>query len=211
LQELEAQYDQRLAAGNRAAANAIHDQLTALSAKRDDLDRRERNLTVLAPFAGRWSTPQLDGRAGVYARHGDPLGRLVSDDALRVVILADQNVGPRLRNEMALGDTVRVRLRDEPDKEVAGRVTRFVESGRRRLPSEALGLSGGGEIMTDPDDPNTQRTARAYFEVHLDVDQRVALDAGFRPGQAVVARFSLPDRPIAAQAYRTVRQLLQNR
>ncbi|MFN3168318.1 MAG: PqqD family peptide modification chaperone [Phycisphaeraceae bacterium] len=211
LDELGAQYDQRLAAGNRAAANAIHDQLAALSAKRDDLDRRERDLTILAPFVGRWSTPKLDGRDGVYARHGEPLGRLVSDDALRVVILADQNVGPRLRNELSLGEAVRVRLRGEPDKQVVARVTRFVESGRRRLPSQALGLAGGGQIMTDPDDPNAQQTARAYFEVHLEIDQAQARDAGFRPGQAVVARFNLPDQPIAAQVVRIVRQLLQNR
>ena len=211
VQELQAQYDQRLAADNRAAASAIFDQLSALDARLDELNRRENNLTVHAPFAGRWSTPKLDGQDGVYARQGESLGRLVSDDTLRIVVLADQNVGPRLRNEMPIGASVRVRLRGEPDKEVAGRITQFVQSGRKRLPSQALGLAGGGEIMTDPQDPDAQETARAYFEVHLEIDRQQAIDQGFRPGQAVVARFSLPDKPIASQAYRIVRQLMQNR
>lgn len=212
LAELAAQYDRRLAAGDRAAAEAIDDQLAALSVRLEDLDRRERNLVIHAPtFAGRWSSPILDGRGGVYARQGESLGRVVSDEDLKVVVLADQNVGPRLRNELSIGSEVRIRLRGEPDREQVGRITRFNESGRRQLPSAALGLGGGGDIATDPDDPKSGQAARSYFEVELEIDNEQAIASGFRPGQAVVARFSLPDRPIAAQAYRIIRQLLQNR
>lgn len=211
LEMLRAQYEQRLAAGENTAAAAVYDQIAALRARMNDLDRREANLIVRAPFRGRWSSPQLDGLQGVYTRPGESLGRLVSDDALRIIVLADQNVGPRLRNELPIGSTVRVRLRGEPDREVAGRITKFIESGRKRLHSPALGLGGGGDMMLDPDDPEAQQTARAYFEVHLEVDPQVAAAGGYHPGQAVVARFSLPSRPIAAQVYRIVRQLLQNR
>eukprot|EP00752_Nemacystus_decipiens_P015226 g13559.t1 len=199
---LNAQYNQRLAEGQNAAAVAVGDQVAALEARLIDLDRREANLTLRAPFPGRWSSPQLDGWEGVYAQAGESLGRLVNDETLHIVVLADQNIGPRLRNELKLGEPVRVRLRGEPGREVVGTITRFIESGQQRLPSPALGLGGGGEMVTDPDDPNAQQTARAYFEVHLDVDRDLAAAAGYRPGQAVAARFSLPSRPIASQAYR---------
>lgn len=211
LQELAAQYDQYFASGNIVAAQAINDQIAALHSRLDDLDRRERNLILHAPFSGRWSSPQLDGRVGIYGRQGDSLGRVFSDESLRVVVLADQNVGPRLKEELSIGSPVRIRLRGEPGREVVGRITLFVESGRRRLPSQALGLGGGGDIVTDPDDPNSGQTARAYFEVHVEVEQADALASGFRPGQAVVTRFTLPDRPIASQVYLIIRQLLQER
>lgn len=211
LQELKAQYAQRLSEGKLATAQAIDDQRAALQTRLADLDRRENDLTIRAPFHGRWSSPELDGRDGIYARQGDSLGRLVNEDDFSVVILADQHVGPRLRNELAVGDAVRIRVRGEPDREIVGVIDAFIESGRKRLPSQALGMMGGGDIAMDPDDPNTQQTARAYFEVHLSVDQNEARDSGFRPGQAVVARFSLPDRPIAMQVIRIVRQLLQDR
>ncbi|MGB0766977.1 MAG: hypothetical protein ACPGYV_04640 [Phycisphaeraceae bacterium] len=211
IDELLARYHQRLSEGQLATAQAIDDQLAALRVRVADLDRREKNLTLTAPFAGRWSSPKFDGYAGVYARQGDPLGRLVSEDGARVVVLADQNVGPRLRSELAVGDEVRVRLRGEPDREVRATIAEFVQSGRKRLPSQALGMMGGGDIAMDPDDPNATQTARAYFEVHLQLNHGDATDQGFRPGQAVVARFSLPDRPIAAQVITIVRQLLQNR
>lgn len=211
LDELRSQYNQRLSEGQLATAQAIDDQRAALKARLQDLNRREQNLTVYAPIAGRWSSPQLDGYAGIYARPGDSLGKLVSEDQIKVVVLANQTVGPRLRNELSLGEPVCVRLRGEPDREVVGTITRFVESGRKRLPSDALGMMGGGDIAMDPDDPNASQTAQAYFEVHLSVDHADAVANGYRPGQAVVTRFSLPDRPIATQVYRIVRQLLQNR
>lgn len=211
LDELRAQYDQRLSEGQLATAQAIDDQRDALTTRLEDLNRREKNLTVLVPFTGRWSSPQLDGRMGIYAQQGDALGKLVSEECFNIVVLADQNVGPRLRNELSLGDAVRIRLTGEPDREVTGTITQFIESGRKRLPSEALGMTGGGDIVMDPDDPNASQTARAYFEVHLSVDYQLAVANGFRPGQAVVTRFTLPDKPIASQVYRIVRQLLQNR
>ena len=211
LDELQAQHAQRLAEGNAAAALAIDDQFAALSVRLADLDRREEGLTIRAPFAGRWSAPMLDGRAGIYGQQGEPLGRLVSDRQIRIVILADQNVGPRLKNELAIGSPVRVRLRGEPDREIEATIAQFINSGRKRLPSQALGLAGGGDIMTDPDDPNGGQAAQAYFEVHLNIEPEDASAQGFRPGQAVVARFSLPDQPIATQVIRIVRQMLQQK
>ena len=211
IDELKAQYNLRLSEGQRAAAQAIHDQMTAMQAKLEDLARRERNMTIYAPFAGSWSAPQLDGVAGMYAQQGSVLGKLVSENDFRVVALAGQDVGPRLRNELPIGSPVRIRLRGQPDREIAGKISAYVDSGRRRLPSDALGMMGGGDIAMDPDDPNATQTARAYFEVHLAFDQDEAIEAGFRPGQAIAARFSLPSRPIALQVIRIVRQLLQNR
>ncbi|MEM9345872.1 MAG: hypothetical protein AAGB26_04560 [Planctomycetota bacterium] len=211
LDELRARYDQQLSEGQLATARAIEDQRSALTSRLADLDRRQNNLTVTAPFAGRWSSPELDGQAGVYARQGDALGRLISEGDAKIVVFADQRIGPRLRNELAIGEPVSVRLRGEPDKEVTGSITAFIDSGRKRLPSQALGMMGGGDMAMNPDDPNTTETARAYFEVHIEVHHDEMLAHGFRPGQAVVARFTLPDKPIAIQAIRVVRQLLQDR
>jgi len=77
------------------------------------------------------------------------------------------------------------------------------------LPSEALGYAVGGSMPTIVEDPSGVRTAEKFFEIRIrpTPDKTVRLLSG----QRVVARFQLPSKPLAAQWYRTARQLLQRR
>ncbi len=202
-------YTQRLAEGESAAARAVNEQIDALQAQLERIEERQRGLAVEAPFAGAWSGGQADSITGRYVNRGEALGRIVSDRDLFVRVLADQAVGPRLRRELEVGDPVRLRVRGEPGVEVVGTIESFGESGRRQLPNATATVAGGGTLEVDPDNPESGRAAQAYFEV------RVALpdDAAqvLRPGQALSARFTLPDAPVAEQAYRVIRQLIQRR
>ncbi|MEM9414497.1 MAG: PqqD family peptide modification chaperone [Planctomycetota bacterium] len=204
-----AQYKQRLAQGESAAARAVNDQIAALQQRLDHIEAMQSDLTIRAPFAGRWSVGQGDSVTGRYVHRGEAVGRLVADDDPYVRVLADQAVGPRLRSELAVGEPVRLRVRGEPGIELFGTIESFAQSGRSQLSTPTATYAGGGDLEMDPDNPESGKTARAYFEL------RVALppdaEQTLRPGQALVARFTLPNAPIAEQAYRVVRQLIQRR
>lgn len=204
-----AQYTQRLAGGESAAARAVNGQIAALQQRLARIEQMQDELTVHAPFAGRWSVGQGDSVSGRYVRTGEPIGRLVSDDRLYVRVLADQAIGPRLREELKVGDPVRLRVRGQPGIEVVGTITAFGASGRSQLDTPTAAYSGGGNLELDPDDPESGKTARAYFELRVALPPE-AMEQ-LRPGQALVARFTLPDAPIADQAYRIARQLIQRR
>ena len=204
-----AQYTQRLAEGQSAAARAVNDQIAALEERLARIDEMERELTITAPFAGRWSGGQADSVSGRYVRRGEAIGRLVTDDELYVRVLADQAVGPRLQGEMKIGDPVRLRVRGEPGVEIVGTIAGFGESGRRQLSTPTATFAGGGDLEMDPDDPESGQTARAYFELRIELPPDA--HKNLRPGQALAARFTLPDAPIAEQAYRVIRQLIQRR
>ena len=209
LQLAAAQYTQRLAGGESAAARAVNEQIAALNEQLTRIEDQINDLTVYATFAGRWSGGQADSVSGRYVRRGEQVGRLVSGDDLFVRVLADQAVGPRLRSELSVGDPVRLRVRGEPGVEVVGTIASFAQSGRLTLPTATATMAGGGEMEMDPDEPEQGQAAQAFFEVHIALPPDAA--GSFQPGQALIARFTLPDAPIAVQAYRVARQLIQRR
>jgi len=77
------------------------------------------------------------------------------------------------------------------------------------LPSEALGYAVGGSMPTLSQDPRGTRAAEKFFEIRI----RPAPDSEVRllSGQRVIARIQMPSKPLAAQWWRSIRQLFQRR
>ncbi|MEM6550615.1 MAG: PqqD family peptide modification chaperone [Planctomycetota bacterium] len=187
-----------------------------LAATRDLLAKaRERraSLVMTAGFAGTW-TPALDDDVqGHYVRRGEPVGVLAETGRLTVRVAADQFEGPRL---LQADHRVEVRPTDQPDRGFSGRVVQAMPAGQRRLPSAALSEAAGGQIATDPTDPQGTTAAEPYFEIVIEPELGEAADAeqvawAMQHGQTVVVRFSLPDKPLLQQWYRSARQVLQRR
>jgi putative peptide zinc metalloprotease protein len=98
-----------------------------------------------------------------------------------------------------------------------------VEAGQDRLPSAAMGYAAGGAIRTDPKDPKGVKAAERFFQV--EIEPRAVRDpaVGSRPagkwdgkmplltGQRVTIRVDMPPRPLIAQWYRAILQLVQRR
>jgi hypothetical protein len=72
-----------------------------------------------------------------------------------------------------------------------------------------MGYAVGGSMPTLIDDPKGLETAEKFFEVRIkpNFDEPDQL----RPGQRVVARIQMPDKPLAVQWWRSIRQLFQRR
>jgi len=185
--------------------------LDALDQQLASVDERIERLHVRAPMAGRWIAPEWSRMRGLYAKRGERIGMVADVNDLIIRVAADQLLGPRIKNELpdgAVDAQVDVRVRGRPDVRFAGRIRHIDESGKRDLPSAALGYLGGGELAVTGEDESGTRTAEAFFEVVIDPMQS---PAELYSGQRVVVRFDLPKRPLLAQWIHSLQQLVQRR
>lgn len=204
-------------------------QAARLAAARQRLARIESRLaglTVTPGVRGTWLTDDAERLVGTYQQRGEKLGVVASLDDLVVRLTVDQNLGPRLIQEVPLGSPVELRVPGRPGDTVVAELESIRPAGDDRLPSAALSHAAGGPLATRPDDAEGRTAAERFFEVRLRV--RTGHDRApsasydhpeplrwFRPvlfpGQRVIARFDLPDRPLLSQGYLALRQLLQQR
>jgi len=189
-----------------AAVQVLDKYIAHAEAEIQRLKGRLAKLKVRAPLAGRWVAPDIDKKRGAYVRKGDRLGLVYSPDRLMIRTVVGQD-DKRLIDSAE--PDVQMRVRGCPDVAFDGQIMETMPAGRRRLPSAALGYSAGGPIPIDPKDPKGVAAAERFFEVLVAPDE----ESGVRlfPEQRVVARFTLPDEPLALQWWRSLMQLLQRR
>jgi putative peptide zinc metalloprotease protein len=104
---------------------------------------------------------------------------------------------------------VAVRLAGRVGARQDAAILREVPAASRDLPSVALTTEGGGGIAVDPRTRQTPQALLKYFQVELLLPQQPAtsLPVGLRAH----VRFDHGYEPLAAQAYRRVRQLFLER
>ena len=86
---------------------------------------------------------------------------------------------------------------------------RIVPAEKQRLPSQALGWAGGGDVPIAPDDPSGLKTVEPFFEVRAPVE--AAAHAVLLHGRSGKVRFALKPEPLLPRFSRWFRQLLQRR
>ena len=104
---------------------------------------------------------------------------------------------------------VEIRVKKRPDVKLTGEIEQVFPAGQQKLPYQAMGYAVGGSTPTLMDDPQGLDTAEKFFEVRIkpNLDHPDQL----RSGQRIVARIQMPDKPLAVQWWRSLRQLFQRR
>ncbi len=194
-----------------AAAQVQAQQLAAIQSQLERLREQHDQLKIIPAFPGVWVSPQVEQLQGAYVKRGEAVGLLATVDDLIIRAVADQRLGPRLREEVGMGKPVSVRVRGRPEDHFTGRIEKLSDTGGTRLPSVALGSVGGGAIHTREDDPDGLKAAEPFFEVQVNPDGAAESGVTLYNGQRVVVRFRLPGSPIAQQLWRSLRQLVQRR
>ena len=159
------------------------------------------------------------------SQRSDQLGEIVNLHHLIVRAAAANELSGQLLNEEeknAQGKIeVEIRVIGRPDVLIKGDVYQQ-DTGKRDLPSPALGYQVGGMINTATDDRNGTRAVDNFFEVRIErlrvagakgkpdvlVDQS---DLLILPGQRVVVRFTFAKKPLAVQLWRGLRQVFQKK
>jgi len=178
---------------------------------RDKLDNERANLAVArermaelvvhARTDGIFVVPQTADMPGRYYKKGDLLGYVIG----RAHPLARVVVPQEAIDEVRLGtDDVRVRLSENPETALQGRVVREVPAGDATLPSPALSAQSGGAIATDPRETKTSKALQRFFQFDVELEDADRID---HFGQRLFVRFEHRMEPLAVQWYRSIRLL----
>jgi putative peptide zinc metalloprotease protein len=169
------------------------------------LEERRARLIGRAQADGVLAATRAQDLPDRHLKQGELIGYVLSREALvaRVVIPQDdidlvrtRLAGAELRFADSIGHRARVTLLRPP----AG--------GVDELPSPALGLSGGGRIPTQANDPNGVKTVERVFLLDLALPEDRP-PAAF--GERVYVRFDHGREPLVGQGLRRLRQLFLGR
>ena len=190
-----------------AAAQILAEQIQALQEKIARVDFELSSLHLQPAIAGTWVSPDIETTQGTYLHRGQQIGLVAGLDHVRIRATAGQNLAAILLEQAY--EQLEIRVKGRPDVMLTGEIEEIFPAGQEVLPSEALGYAVGGSMPTLVQDPSGVRTAEKFFEIRI----RPMPDSSVRllSGQRVVARFQLPSKPLAAQWWRSVRQLFQRR
>jgi len=182
---------------------------TELDQVRIELAREEQRAALLRVRADRdgiFVMPDPDDAIGRFAQRGQLLAYVVPPAGARTVraTVSQEDVQLVRRGVRQ----VRIKLDDLPARTIAVQGMREVPAGTDRLPSAALGTTGGGQTLVDPRDEKGMRSLNRVFQIDLELARAVPR-AGF--GERAYVRFDLPWEPLGVQLWRRTRQVLLSR
>jgi putative peptide zinc metalloprotease protein len=198
--ELEAEYNAEFVS-DKTKAQIARDKLDGERANLAVARERMAELVVHARTDGIFVVPQRADMPGRYYKKGDLLGYVIG----RAHPLARVVVPQEAIDEVRLGtDDVRVRLSENPETALHGRVVREVPAGDATLPSPALSAQSGGAIATDPRETKTSKALQRFFQFDVELEDADRID---HFGQRLFVRFEHRMEPLAVQWYRSIRLL----
>lgn len=190
-----------------SAAQILGEQIQALDEQIGRVDGQIAALTVRAPIAGTWVSPDIEKMRGAYLRRGEKVGLVAGLDRVIIRATAGQQEAATLIEEAQSG--VEIRVKDQPDLQLGGTVEKILPAGQEQLPSAALGYAAGGSVAISPADPRGMKAAERFFEIR--VAPAGNADVRLLSGQRVIVRFARRDKPLLAQWWRSLLQLIQKR
>jgi putative peptide zinc metalloprotease protein len=185
---------------NQVEADIVKDEIHTIRAGLVRAQERLDGLIVRSPADGTFLLDRPQDLVGRYVYQGDLIGFVadLSTATVRVAVTQEDMGLIRSRTEQ-----VDVRFADKLTETIAATVSHEVPASSTRLPSAALGVTGGGQLLVDPNDEAGTRTLNSVFHIELDVDRAVS-----QIGGRTYVRFSHGYEPIGVQWYRRLRQLL---
>jgi putative peptide zinc metalloprotease protein len=190
-----------------AAVQILAEQIEALQEKIARVEFELSSLSLKPALSGTWISPDIEKTSGAYLRRGEQVGIVADLEDVRVRATAGQELAALLVEQAY--EQLEIRVKGRPDVMLTGKIEKIFPAGLEVLPSEALGYAVGGNMPTLSQDPSGKKAAEKFFEVRIrpNPDSSVSLFSG----QRVVARIRMPSKPLAAQWWRSVRQLFQRR
>ena len=200
LAELESKYSAALQE-NIVEAEIINDELKIMHNNVDRMREKLAEMTVTSPVEGVFVLSDFRDLTGYYVKQGDTLAYAIKYEDLSVRVAVPQDsiglVRKRTKN-------VQLRLVSDVASVHSSSVIREIPAATYILPSKALAVGGGGQIITDPFDSDGVRTKQQYFQF----DVSLPADVGHAYiGQRVYVRFSHGYEALATQWYRALSEL----
>ncbi len=203
----------RARSGPIAAHDAHAARHAAVAVQIAALETERASYVIRTDADAQWEPLAAARLAGAWVRRDDPrpLGAVLRPAPTEIHLVLDQWDGPlalaALGHEAA--PLVPLRLRGETAASFRARLLGPGEEARDALPSPALAHFAGGRIPARPDARGEARPIERVFALRLAPEDPAPPQ--LRHGARVEARIALPPAPLAEQAWRRLRQLLQPR
>lgn len=204
LRALQARYEAQ-SYYDRVQAAVTKEELMAVQAGLARTRERSRDLTIASPVEGILVLPGEKDLPGRYVNQGQLLAYVIQDTppTIRTVVSQADVDLVRRHNEGVL-----VRLTEDLDQIYEAKVLREVPGAEARLPSNALGMAGGGQLAVAPWDREGVQAMENLFHFELQLPP----EAGqAKMGARVYVRFDHGSIPLAYQWYRSLRQMFLKR
>jgi putative peptide zinc metalloprotease protein len=187
---------------------AIQEEIAMLRGSIAEIEAQKASAIIRAPQAGIWVDVGLMGHRGSWLRKGTELGKILAPDGYVFQAVLQQEAAESIAE--ARTETARLRLEGARGQSVPLTELRLVPYSRRDLPSQALTPFGGGNLAVSAQDGSQGQAVERFFLLMARFDHEVAPDGALQ-GRSGWLRLPLEPRPLAAQAYRSVRQFFQRR
>jgi len=204
VKEIQAKYDAEQFS-DPAKAVVLFRQLQGEQEKRSQLEKRAENLIGYANTDGVFVAAQPQDMPGKYFKKGDLIGYVLEREALLARVVVPQDDIDLVRSRLV---SIELRLSNWIAQNHRVNLARESAGGINELPSAALSLSGGGTIVTAPNDPDGLKTVERIFIVDLALPATVSTVTF---GERVHVRFDHGNEPVARQVLRRLRQLFLSR
>ncbi len=193
-----------------AAVQILDEQIQAQTEQIQRVEQQLADLNLRPPQAGTWVSPEVESWLGRYVRRGEPLGLVADFNDMIIRATANQGMAAILIDQHA--QRAQIRARGRPQVTWFGRILEIAPAGQQQLFSEALAHVAGGSVAVRPTKDSKQKgmeSAERFFEIRI--RPLGAAPQRLHMGQRVVARLQTGSRPLLAQWYRRMRQLIQRR
>ncbi len=238
IEELQIEERAAIAKGETAAAQVAQERLAVLREGLDEIDRKLRELVVVAPHDGVIVGGDPTKSVGAYLKRGVSLCGITDPTDIRVAASMDQInaswlLGGRFERpadderadeaaEQAVRDAVSewsreeyrvaMRLKSDVWEALPGASVEAPRAGQRILPHEALGFAGGGLVEVDTQDQSGRLSKRPRFTVYVTPSKDAARQMKVWPvGERVRLRFTLTPKPLLEQWIDRLMKTIQGR
>jgi putative peptide zinc metalloprotease protein len=193
-------------AEDRARAFQSGEALIRETALLDDLEQRVAELVTTATHDGTFIPAQIHSLPGRFVQRGELIGYLLHGaprPTLRAVV-RQEDIG-RVLGKL---ESIDIKLSDRIAENFIGEVVRIIPQGSESIPSKALVVEGGGELVSDPRELATLQTLDKVFQLDIrlaSAPPRVLI------GTRAHVRFRYQPEPLMDQGVRRLRQLFLSR
>jgi putative peptide zinc metalloprotease protein len=202
-QELQTRY-QAERIENLVRAQITLEQLKSVDADLDRAKERAGELIVRSPADGVFVVPAPQDLPDRFLKQGEQIGYVLTAATATARVLVPQQSVDMVRKNT---EGVRVKLAESLMDTLPATIRRELPGASDRLPSMALAQAGGGKVALDPTRGDVPKTLQTHFEFELELPTVRPVGIGGR----VYVRFEHQAQTVAAQVYRSLRQLFLQR
>lgn len=184
-----------------AAAARHQDEVNAEQTALDRMRADVADLVLRSQVNGVVRLDRAQDLPGRFLHRGDLVGHVIGTNVPLVRVALTQGESELDPSTLR---SIDIRVVDHPDQAIAGRWVRSTPKAGHELPSAALGLSGGGKQVTDPQDVHGATALGTVFQ--FDVEALGVTSLGHLGSRAYVA-FEQPPEPIGWRWWRQLRRL----